>query len=189
MIDYYTGGLNRNFDRSINKRIFLATKLLNRFDNSYLSEFIRLPSRKPDYQGLSSYFFDCNIDGLKNKLSNQEIQKEDISRSVFILSGDLALKIQDYYESHLDDDFYHVRDIHGPFSYDIQSGNAFFTEVLYLPNFKEALAILREYGLIHFSNEEYENDSSHTEWKILDKFRLKDYITHSSINFLLRLII
>lgn len=189
MIDYYTGGLSGIFDRSINKRIFLVTKLLNRFDNSYLSEFIRLPSRKPDYQGLSSYFFDCNIDGLKNKLRNQEIQKEDIRRSVFILSGDLALKFQDYHGSHLDDEFYHVKDIHGPFSYDIQSENEFFKETLYLPNFKEAMAILREYGIIQFSDEEYENDSSPTEWKILDKLRLKEYITHSSINYLLRLII
>ncbi|MBA7525680.1 hypothetical protein ES705_17833 [subsurface metagenome] len=188
MIDYYTGGLSGNFDRSINKRIFLLTKLLNRFDNSYLSEFIRLPSRKPDYQGLSSLFFSCNIDGLKNKIANQEIQKEDIRRSVFILSGDLAFKFQDYYESHLNDNTYYVKDIHVPFSYDIQSGNEFFKEILYFQNFKEAMAILREYGIIQFSDEEYEGDSSSTEWKIVDKLRLKDYINQSSINYLLRLI-
>lgn len=185
MINYYEGGLSDNFDRSLNKKIFLLTKILNRFDNSYLSEFIRLPSTKPNYQGLSSLFFNCNIDMLKKKLLNQEIQKEDIRRSIFILSGDLALEFQNYFESHISLEKFFIKDIHISFLYKIQSENEFFTETLYFDNFKEALSILQEYGIIKLTGEEYNGDSSKTQWKILDKLRLREYINLSSINFLL----
>lgn len=185
MINYHKGGLSGNFDRSLNKKIFLLAKILNRFDNSYLSEFIRLPSSKPNYQGLSSLFFNCNIDTLKKMLSNQKIEKENVKRSIFILSGDLALEFQNYFESHKNLEKFFIRDIHISFSYTIQSGNDFFIETLYLDNFKEALNFLHEYGIIKLIGEEYKGDKSKTEWKILDKLRLKEYMNWSSINFLL----
>lgn len=189
MINYYEGGLSGTFDRDLNKKIFLLAKLLNRFDNSYLSEFIRLPSRKPNYQNLSSLFFNCNIDTLEKKLSNKEIQKEDVRRSIFTLSGDLALEFQEYFESHINNEIFFIKDIHGPFSYKIQSGNEFFTDKLYFNNFKEALTILKEYGIIELIGEAYKGDQSNTKWKILDKLRLKEYINWSSINFLLNHVI
>ena len=188
MINYYKGGISGNFDRSLNKKIFLLTKILNRFDNSYLSEFIRLPSMKPNYQGLSTLFFNCNIDTLKKKLSNQEIQKEDIRRSIFVLSGDLALEFQNYFESHITLEKFYIKDVHASFLHKIQSRNEFFTETLHFDNFKEALRILQEYGIIKLIGEVYNRDSSNTEWVIIDKLRLKEYINWSSINFLLYII-
>ena len=185
MINYYKGGLSGNFDRSLNIKIFLLAKILNKFDNSYLSEFIRLPSIKPNYQELSSLFFNCNIETFKKKLSNQEIQEVDIRRSTFILSGDLAFEFQNYFESHLSLKIFFIKNIHHSFLHKIQSGSEFFDETLYFDNFKEALSILQEYNIIKLMGEEYKGDTSRTEWKILDKLRLREYINWSSINFLL----
>ena len=185
MISYYEGGLKSDYDRKLNKKIFLLTKLLNKFDNSYLSEFIRLPSRKPNYQGLSSLFFNCDIGSFKKKLTNQKVQKEDVKRRIFTLSGDLALVFQDFFKSHINDEKLFVKDIHHEFCYKINSENEFFNETLSFNNFKEALTILKEYGLIKLIGEEYKEDTSNTMWKILDKLRLKEFINWSSIDFLL----
>ncbi|MHA1285483.1 MAG: hypothetical protein ACTSQP_23510, partial [Promethearchaeota archaeon] len=188
MIDYYKGGLEGTFDDMINKKIFFLTKILNLFDNSYLPQYIRLPSIKPDYQNLSRLFFGCSIDDLKNKLINNEIHKEKIMRNTFILSGDLALKFQDFDESYSEDKFFYVKKIHRSFYYDIVEGNIFFKETLKFEKFLKALYLLREYGLIELSNEEYKGDSSNTKWKIRDKLRLKEYIKYYSINYLLRIV-
>lgn len=62
-------------------------------------------------------------------------------------------------------------------------------EKAYWFGFLYAKTVLKEYGIIELIGEDYKGDMSNTEWKIIDKLRLKEYINWSSINFLLRQII
>lgn len=86
----------------------------------------------------------------------------------------------------MNEEIYRVKDIHGPFSYDIESGKHYFTETLRFGNFKEVMDILREYGIIKFNDNEYEGIDSTTEWRILDRLRLREYINNSSLSYLLK---
>ncbi len=184
VIEYYLSGLIGNFDRSINKEIFNLTKIINKFDSSYLPEFIRLPNNKPNYQYLSNLFFNCSANDLKLMLSNKEIEKDKIKRSIYLLSGDLAYMIFENYKKHLEKTVFSLKKIHRLFVFETEN-NEYFKERISLIKFKEALKILKEYGLISLYGEEYKGNSSETELHILDKLRLKDYVRQSSISFLI----
>ena len=131
-------------------------------------------------------FFGINIPSFQEKLSNNEIELETITRRLIILAGDLALIFQDHYEESLSSEHNYLRDIRGNFAVSINSYN-FIEESYNHQRFLHALDMLeRDYGLLDRFGPAFEGSESLTEWKIRTPQRLEDFIKKKSINYILR---
>ncbi|MFW9989969.1 MAG: helix-turn-helix domain-containing protein [Candidatus Odinarchaeota archaeon] len=186
MISYYLDGINfNNFDNSINLKIYKLTKILNTFDKSYLKEYIRPGSLKPNYQNLSKLFFGIDRESFEKKLQANEISIELIKMPIFVIAGDIALEFLNWSEMWKEKEAFYVADIHSYCVHADKSNKNYFIEDKNDSDFLEALELLVNYNIIELSGKDYKNLGDPTEWKIVDLVRLKDFIKWKSLKFLI----
>ncbi|MFX1568995.1 MAG: TIR domain-containing protein [Promethearchaeota archaeon] len=182
MIEFFKEGkLNGNFDNNKSERIKNLITVINGFDNTFYTQYLR-NGISPNYNKLSRLFFGCSRENFEKRLIENEIQKDKINRDPFILAGDLALEILIQYENDPERSTFLVKDIHWALYYSIER-NRFFQEPL--RGILEPLKILKNYGLIKLRGEDYKTTDDLTEYQVPNVLRLKDFINWKSINFLL----
>lgn len=187
MIEYYREGkLGESFDPNINLIIYKIARIINNFDNTTLNEYIRGTSTKPNYRKLSTIFFGVNLDSFINKIINQELDLDPISRPKLVLAGDIAYLMKNWMELTPDQDSRLLSQIYGLVDYRRSSFRTInFSSIMTPAEFLEAIEVLIQQKLIDLSNIPNKSNLEKTSWQIKNELRLINFYQSRSIFFLL----
>jgi tetratricopeptide (TPR) repeat protein/predicted MPP superfamily phosphohydrolase len=136
------------------------------------------------HNAIIRHFFNININEFKEKLKKKERVNKDTRRSLIVLAADLGLLFYNSYEelNSMRQNF--VRDIRGKFAVSIGKYD-YVRESYVQKRFIKSLQILKDFDLILLQGPQFEGDQSETTWKIIDPYRLRDFIEKNSINYIL----
>lgn len=174
MIVYYSEGINKGVhDPNINTIIYKISKIINNFDNSTLSDYIRGGSTKPDYQKLSRIFFGSSRDSFSEKLANDEIEMDTIYRTKLVLTGDIAYMLHKWTEEKSDTEKFVLNDIYEIL---IMKTNNFkkinLSSEITQKDFLNAIGILTGEKMIDLSYRPEKTDLVDTEWTIIKELNI-----------------
>jgi len=183
-IRYYKGGVtNKKYDSSISELILDYITMVDRLKPHFKDRFA--PNGGVSHTAIiSTYFNHLSVEKFKEKVVNEEIIPENISRTIFMHAGDIAHEIYEIYKADLKRVNILLDNLRKEYQHLIQANQLSSFRENYRENiYNESLSILEDYGIIRISGKYTGSDCKHT-YEIRDLNRLQQFIEKYSLGYL-----